>query len=206
MVLGPRSHPRETLHRQRRRSHGRQAQSPAGRNASGASPACLRRHRRGVRTARDRLLRPRKKSFTTASGKPFDLGWCSASEDAYAFQHDRVQEAAYSLIPEDARAEAHLRIGRLLVAHTPPDKREEIIFDIVNQFNRGAELITSEDEREQVAELNLIAGKRAKASTAYASALRYFIAGAAPVERGLLGAPPRSHLPTGAATGPSASS
>ena len=46
-------------------------------------------------------------------------------------------------------------------------------------MNRGAGLITSEDERFQVAELNLIAGKRAKASTAYASALQYFIAGAA---------------------------
>ena len=101
------------------------------------------------------------------------------SEDSYRFAHDRVQEAAYSLIAEEARAEAHLRIGRLLHAHIPPEKREEAIFEIVNQFNRGAELITSEDERFQVAELNLIAGKRAKASTAYASALQYFIAGAA---------------------------
>ena len=77
------------------------------------------------------------------------------------------------------RAEAHLRIGRLLAAHTPPEKREEAIFEIVNQLNRGAALITSRDEREQLAELNLIAGKRAKASTAYASALNYLIAGAA---------------------------
>ena len=90
------------------------------------------------------------------------------SEDSYRFAHDRIQEAAYSLIAEEARAEAHLRIGRLLHAHTPPEKREEAIFEIVNQLNRGAELIASEDERFQVAELNLIAGKRAKASTAYA--------------------------------------
>ena len=82
---------------------------------------------------------------------------------AYRFVHDRVQEAAYSLIPEESRAEAHLRIGRLLAAHTPPEKREEAIFEIVNQLNRGAALITSRDEREQLAELNLIAGQRAKA-------------------------------------------
>ena len=100
-------------------------------------------------------------------------------EGSYRFVHDRVQEAAYSLIPEELRAEAHLRIGRLLAAHTPPEKREEAIFEIVNQLNRGAALITSRDEREQLAELNLIAGKRAKASTAYASALKYLIAGAA---------------------------
>ena len=100
-------------------------------------------------------------------------------EGSYKFVHDRVQEAAYSLIPERLRAEAHLRIGRLLTAHTPAEKREEAIFEIVNQLNRGAALITSRDEREQLAELNLLAGQRAKASTAYASALTYLTAGAA---------------------------
>jgi predicted ATPase/signal transduction histidine kinase/PAS domain-containing protein len=98
---------------------------------------------------------------------------------SYKFVHDRVQEAAYSLIPEQLRAATHLRIGRLLVARTPPERREEAIFEIVNQVNRGAALITSQDERDQIAELNLIAGKRAKASTAYASTLKYLIAGAA---------------------------
>ena len=100
-------------------------------------------------------------------------------EGAYSFIHDRVQEAAYSLIPEDRRAAAHLRIGRLLATHTPPEKREETIFEIVNQLNRGAALITQPEEREQLAELNLIAGTRAKNSTAYASALTYLLAGAA---------------------------
>jgi PAS domain S-box-containing protein len=100
-------------------------------------------------------------------------------EGSYKFIHDRVQEAAYSLIPERLRAEAHLRIGRLLVAHTPAEKREEAIFEIVNQLNRGAALITSRSEREQLAELNLLAGQRAKATTAYASALTYLTAGAA---------------------------
>jgi PAS domain S-box-containing protein len=95
------------------------------------------------------------------------------SEDSYRFLHDRVQEAAYSLIPAEQRAEAHLHIGMLLAEHTPPAKREEAIFEIVNQLNRGAHLIRSPQERERVAELNLIAGKRAKVSTAYASALKY---------------------------------
>jgi PAS domain S-box-containing protein len=100
-------------------------------------------------------------------------------EGSYKFIHDRVQEAAYSLIPEALRAEVHLRIGRLLVTETPADKREEAIFEIVNQLNRGAALITQQEEREQLAEFNLIAGKRAKASAAYASALNYLIAGKA---------------------------
>ena len=83
------------------------------------------------------------------------------------------------MIPEEARAEAHLRIGRLLATHTAPEQREEAIFEIVNQLNRGRHLIASQDEREQLAELNLIAGQRAKSSTAYASALKYLTAGAA---------------------------
>ena len=101
------------------------------------------------------------------------------SEDSYKFLHDRVQEAAYSLIPEESRAEAHLRIGMLLAAQTPPEKLEETIFEIVNQLNRGSHLITSIEELERVAELNFIAGRRAKTSTAYASALNYLLSGAA---------------------------
>src|SRR5262249_31196991 len=60
---------------------------------------------------------------------------------------------------------------------TPPEKREEAIFEIVNQLNRGAALMTSPEERAELAELNLIAGRRAKASTAYTSALSYLMAG-----------------------------
>jgi PAS domain S-box-containing protein len=105
------------------------------------------------------------------------LEYIRRSEDSYIFGHDRVQEAAYSLIPEKLRAEAHVRIGRILRVHTPADKLEERIFEIVNQFNRGTALIVTQGEREQVAELNLVAGKRAKSATAYASALRYLTAG-----------------------------
>jgi predicted ATPase/two-component sensor histidine kinase/GAF domain-containing protein len=98
------------------------------------------------------------------------------SEDAYRFLHDRVQEAAYSLIPESVRGATHLRIGRLLASRTAPAKIEEKIFEIVNQLNRGSHLLTSDRERVWVAELILIAGRRAKMSTAYASALTYLAA------------------------------
>ena len=57
-----------------------------------------------------------------------------------------------------------------------------------SSLNRGAALTTSQEERDQIAELDLVAGKRAKVSTAYASALNYLIAGAALGGR-LLGAP-----------------
>jgi PAS domain S-box-containing protein len=101
------------------------------------------------------------------------------ADNSYGFLHDRVQEAAYSLIPKEQRAEAHLCIGRLLAERTPAEKREEAIFEIVNQLNRGSHIITSVEDRERVAELNLIAGRRAKLSTAYDSALNYLRAGRA---------------------------
>ena len=107
------------------------------------------------------------------------LGFIVRLDGSYRFVHDRVQEAAYSLISEELRSQAHLRIGRLLTARTPSERLQESIFEIVNQLNRGAMLITSQDEREKLAELNLTAGKRAKASTAYTSALKYLVAGTA---------------------------
>jgi PAS domain S-box-containing protein len=96
---------------------------------------------------------------------------------SYRFVHDRVHEASYASIPKESRAAAHLRIGRALLAHTPPEKRGETIFEIVSQLNRGAALMAGQDERDELAALNLIAGRRAKASTAYAAGLSHFAAG-----------------------------
>jgi predicted ATPase/signal transduction histidine kinase len=101
------------------------------------------------------------------------------ADGTYRFLHDRVQEAAYSLIPVDQRAGMHLRIGRLLVAKLSADDIADRLFDVVNQLNLGAALITDRDERDRTAELNLRAGRKAKASTAYASAGRYFELGIA---------------------------
>jgi len=101
------------------------------------------------------------------------------SGETYRFLHDRVQEAAYLSIAEDLRVETHLRIGRLLAAATPADKLEERIFEIVNQLNRGVGLVASDEERLRIAELNLMAARRARASTAYRSALAHLKAGEA---------------------------
>ncbi len=100
-------------------------------------------------------------------------------EETYTFLHGRVQEAAYLLIPETSRTRTHLNIGRLLTSRLPPEAIADRIFEVVNQLNRGSSLVESRQEREQIAELNLLAGKRAKTSTAYASALAYLIAGEA---------------------------
>jgi PAS domain S-box-containing protein len=100
-------------------------------------------------------------------------------EGSYRFFHDRVQEAAYALIPTEGRAELHLRIARLLIAETAPETIAERIYDLVNQLNLGSALISEWPEKVRAAELNFVAGRKAKASTAYASASNYLAAGIA---------------------------
>ena len=102
---------------------------------------------------------------------------------SYRFVHDGIQEAAYSLIPEEIRAEVHLQIGRRLIMRMSADELAENIFDVVNQLNRGATLIYELNEKHCVAELNLRAAGKAKASTAYAAACTYLSAGLALVNR-----------------------
>ncbi|MEH2474380.1 PAS domain S-box-containing protein [Nitrobacteraceae bacterium AZCC 2161] len=100
-------------------------------------------------------------------------------EGSYRFFHDRVQEAAYALIPTEGRAELHLRIAHLLVAETEQERIAEKIYDLVNQLNLGSGLISEWPEKVRAAELNFVAGRKAKASTAYASASNYLAAGIA---------------------------
>jgi len=101
----------------------------------------------------------------------------------FKFLHDRVQQAAYSLIPESNKHPIHLSIGRLLLANTSEQQLNEQIFDIVNQFNQGIELMTDPNEKIRIAQLNLIAGKKAKDSAAYHQAFDYCHIGIDLVER-----------------------
>ena len=108
-----------------------------------------------------------------------EAGLVSRDEEGYAFCHDRIREAAYALVPEDDRPGLHVRIGRLLLAKLPASDTSEKIFDIVNQLNHGVALVTLPEEQLRVAELNLIAGRRARSTSAYESALTYLAAGEA---------------------------
>jgi PAS domain S-box-containing protein len=112
-----------------------------------------------------------------ALAEGLQAGLVFQQENAYKFLHDRIQQAAYSLIPEARRAETHLRIGRTLLAGMTPDALADHLFEVASQLNRGAALLVDPDEKAQVAALALRAGRRAKASAAYASACVYLAAG-----------------------------
>ncbi|MEG4287256.1 ATP-binding sensor histidine kinase [Microcoleus sp. A006_D1] len=95
----------------------------------------------------------------------------------YKFLHERVQQAAYALISESQKQQTHLKIGRFLLKNAPPEQLEDSVFDTVNQLNAAQEIIVSELERFQLCQLNLMAGRKAKASAAYELAVKYLTAG-----------------------------
>src|SRR4030042_4559102 len=104
-------------------------------------------------------------------------GLVSLHGDSYRFHHDRIQEAAYSLLPEEDKAKMHYKIGRNVLATTSNENLFEMIFYIVDQLNNGRTLITDQIDRTELARLNRMAGIKAKKSTAYGSAVRYLTTG-----------------------------
>ncbi|WP_338697608.1 AAA family ATPase [Bradyrhizobium sp. 26S5] len=105
-------------------------------------------------------------------------------DGSYAFVHDRVQEAAYALQPDQAeRATLHLRIGMALATRLTPDKTSDKLYVIANQLNRGIAAATTEEERKRIIAVNVAAGRRARSAAAYHAAIVYL-----DIARELLGA------------------
>lgn len=123
------------------------------------------------------LLLPIGHGYKYLRSDPSPLPSAAPAEIRYEFLHDRVQEAAYALLAEDARKQIHLRIGQRLLEITPQDQLEGGIFEIVNQLNQVIGLLPGSRERERLAQLNLLAGARAKVSSAYKEALAYLQVG-----------------------------
>ena len=92
----------------------------------------------------------------------------------YRFLHDRVQQAAYTLIPEENKTKIHLHIGRLLLKNTNKVGQEHQLFDIVNHLNLGRELIAEPQERKELVEMNIQVGRKAKMATAYQATVDYY--------------------------------
>lgn len=93
------------------------------------------------------------------------------------FQHDRIQQAAYQLIRPEEMNLLHYTIGQTLLRSLPIEKMEEKIIDIVNQLNKGIEIVKEENEKFNLAQLNLKAGQKALNAAAYPSAAFYLTTG-----------------------------
>ncbi|MGQ4647953.1 AAA family ATPase [Lyngbya aestuarii] len=96
---------------------------------------------------------------------------------SYRFLHDRIQQAAYSLIADDQKLSVHRRMGQLLLHNIPPAAREERIFEFIHHLNLSAALITQQAERDALAHLNLTAARKARTATAYRVAIDYLRTG-----------------------------
>jgi predicted ATPase/signal transduction histidine kinase len=107
-----------------------------------------------------------KKDITLLSSNP-------KNTVTYKFLDDRLQRAAYSLIPEKEKTATHIKIGRLLLQYFTPERQIEHIFLIVNHLNLGNNLLTISAEKNELARLNLIAARKVKAATDYITTRKY---------------------------------
>ena len=92
----------------------------------------------------------------------------------YRFEHDRIHQAAYGLIPKEERQQLHFRIGRLLLKDKPLEENDERLFSLLDHLNQGLSFLTDPNEKQQLVHYNLWAGKKARLSTAYQEARVYF--------------------------------
>ncbi len=97
----------------------------------------------------------------------------SSSQPSAAFVHDRIRQAVYDSMPAEPRRAAHLEIGRFLALGHTAETPDPKLFELVHHCNIGRGLVHDRNERIWLCELNLNAGRRARAGTAYTIALEY---------------------------------
>lgn len=122
---------------------------------------------------REQLILPLDDSYKLLHHKPGEPG----RESRFRFSHERVRHSAYALIQKSEKEKVHLEVGRLLLQSIPTDRRDEKIFEILYQLNLGIARISRRDQLDELAELNLLGGKKAKTSAAYQQAFEYFQTG-----------------------------
>ncbi|MEG4293215.1 AAA family ATPase [Microcoleus sp. C2C3] len=121
----------------------------------------------------EELIIPQSEVYKFYVGAQQAISEATSQTVAYRFLHDRVQQAAYSLIPDEKKQATHFQIGQLLLQNSSDIEQDEKLFEIVRHLNQGKDLITQPSDRQELAELNLVTGRKAKTSTAYAAAMVY---------------------------------
>ena len=125
----------------------------------------------------ENLLIPTSETYKFFTSVDLQSTSTAAANPVYRFLHDRIQQAAYSLISDDQKQVTHLKIGQLLYQNSSETVRDERLFDIVGHLNVAQSLITQQKDRSALARLNLRAGKKARSATAYAAASIYLQTG-----------------------------
>ncbi|MFW5829258.1 MAG: AAA family ATPase [Planctomycetota bacterium] len=105
---------------------------------------------------------------------PSHMPAASKSARHYTFAHDRIQQAAFQLIPLAQRPRVHMDIAHLLMLALQPQERDQRLFELVGHLNQGRSLLESDAERIDLIHMNEAAAQKARAATAYASMRHYF--------------------------------
>ncbi len=125
------------------------------------------------RSLQEGFVVPQSETYKFFQGEPCQSETFEDIVVSYRFLHDRVQQAAYALIPDESKQKTHYQIGQLLFQQIPVEARVDRIFEIVSQLNDGASFITEQKQQDELAELNLIACRKARAATAYQAGREY---------------------------------
>jgi predicted ATPase len=92
----------------------------------------------------------------------------------YRFIHDRVQQAANSLLGEEEKIQTHVNIGKTMQKSLNLKEDSSQIFELVNHLNYGINLLSTREEREELMQLNYNAGVKAGESFAFEESMSYF--------------------------------
>ena len=100
----------------------------------------------------------------------------AAASTRYRWIHDKIQEAAMSLVPADERSLFGGRVGRALVSRLDVKELEDAIFTVVNLLNEDASKAHdnhSPADSIKLATFNLRAAKKSTLLSSFASAAKY---------------------------------
>jgi histidine kinase len=102
-----------------------------------------------------------------------DAGLLAPCSGGFRLAHDRIREAAQSLLSDAERARLHYDTAFWLLARTPEPEQPKRVFELVQHLNLGLSLVR-EDQRLTVVRLNFLAGSRALAAGAAGTADVHF--------------------------------
>ncbi|WP_164018976.1 AAA family ATPase [Pyxidicoccus trucidator] len=134
---------------------------------------------------REGLLLPEKEGARPPRADGAGAGAPSEQEATYRFAHDRVRQAAYSMLSEDERRHLHHEAGRQLLRGASPEVLDERLFAVVDHLHLGVERPGGEVEGLELVELNYRAGLKAKSASAFGAALVYLLRGISLLPRAL---------------------